>query len=565
MHAVSASQSMGRTVIPEAERVLHDVMQSPSVERELSGHKDRITTAAWNPQGNTLVTASMDGYAKVWNTANGQQLFLLSGHTGGVLSAAWKPDGTQIATASSDGTVRIWDGTTGVYVRTLPGEEGEAVNSVSWNSEGKRLATASSVGTMSLRGRDRVRPHSGTVRVWDADTGQLLTTMPKRGDIPDSVSWSPVDPNVFATASEDEGVLRVWDVHKWAVSDFEGNSGGILAVAWSPDGRQLATGNEGKTAQVWSAETGDITHTYIGHKAAVNSVAWSWDGRRLATASDPFLFDRDNTARIWDPLREIELLTLPNLVDSVSKAAPIRGRQLSVLGPQGRASFVAWSPDGKRLVTPGEVGTVKVWDVAPEELPTLWGHDARVECVAWSPDNTRLASASWDRMVRVWDAATGKELFALKTDRKRALSVAWSPDGKKLATSGLEWTAKIWDAASGASPVLLSGHKGDTTWVTWSPDGKKLATASLDQTAKVWEATSGRELFTLTGHSGRVRRVVWSPDGKLLATAGEDHTIRLWDATTAAPFEGLDWGKLLGWYSNCNRFPATDISLVTTL
>ena len=226
---------------------------------------------------------------------------------------------------------------------------------------------------------------------------------------------------------------------------------------------------------------------------------------------------------------------------------------------------MAWSPDGKRLVTPGEVGTVKVWDVAPEELPTLWGHDARVECVAWSPDNTRLASASWDRMVRVWDAATGKELFALKTDRKRALSVAWSPDGKKLATSGLEWTAKIWDAASGASPVLLSGHKGDTTWVTWSPDGKKLATASLDQTAKVWEATSGRELFTLTGHSGRVRRVVWSPDGKLLATAGEDHTIRLWDATTAAPFEGLDWGKLLGWYSNCNRFPATDISLVTTL
>lgn len=214
---------------------------------------------------------------------------------------------------------------------------------------------------MNLQGRARVKPQSGTVRVWEADTGRLLTTMPTRGETPDSVAWSPVDPDLFATASMDENVLRVWNLHKREVSDFQGNSGAILSVAWSPDGKQLATGSAGKTAQVWNPETGDITHTYIGHKAEVNSVAWSWDGRRLATSSDPFLFERDNTAKIWDSSRDVELLTLPNLVGSIPKPAPRHGKQLSVLGPQGRSSFVAWSPDGKRLATPGDVPDSHRW------------------------------------------------------------------------------------------------------------------------------------------------------------------------------------------------------------
>jgi WD40 repeat protein len=278
-------------------------------------------------------------------------------------------------------------------------------------------------------------------------------------------------------------------------------SGPVYSVAWSPDGKRLATGSEDKTAKVWDAATGKELLTLSGHSAPVNSIAWSPDGKRLATGSD------DKTAKVWDAATCKELLTLS--------------------GHRGKVLSVGWSPDDKRLATASYDATAKVWDVATgKELLTLSGHSGMVLSVAWSPDGKRLATASYDKTAKVWDAATGKELLTLSGHRDIVLRAAWSPNGKRLATGNADTTAKVWDAATGKELLTLSGPSSYVFSVAWSPDGKRLATASDDKT-KVWDAATGKELLTLSG-SEMVFSVAWSPDGKQLAVASRDGVVQVY-------------------------------------
>jgi len=266
---------------------------------------------------------------------------------------------------------------------------------------------------------------------------------------------------------------------------LSGHSNYVSSVAWSPDGKRLATASYDETAKVWDAATGKELLTLSGHSNYVFSVAWSPDGMRLATGGD-------NTAKVWDTNSGKELLTLS--------------------GHSGPVSGVAWSPDGKRLATGSWDKTAKVWDATTgKELLTLSGHNASVISVEWSPDGKWLVTGSVDNTAKVWDAATGKEPLTLSGHNGAVISVAWSPDGKRLATGSGDKTAKVWDAATGKELLTLSGHSSEITSVAWSPDSKRLATASADKTAKVWDADTGKELLTLSGHGGTVRTVAWAP------------------------------------------------------
>jgi len=283
-----------------------------------------------------------------------------------------------------------------------------------------------------------------------------------------------------------------------------GHSAAVTSIAWSPDGKYLATGSWDNTAIIWNAATGEQVRQLTGHRRFIASISWSPDGSRLATAS------WDDMVRIWDVSDGMVLATLH--------------------GEDGIASSVAWSPDSKFVAAGYGDGSTILWDLASgKEILKLHSATGKVNGVSWSPDNKRLALSS-GRSAEVWDLAGKKKLVSLTGHSGLIGSIAWSPDGSRIATGSWDQTARVWDAGDGRELLALIGHSNTVAGVAWSPDGSRIATASWDNTAKVWDTQNGRELFTLKGHSGVVAGVAWSPDGERLATASWDSTAKVWDA-----------------------------------
>jgi WD40 repeat protein len=307
---------------------------------------------------------------------------------------------------------------------------------------------------------------------------------------------------------------------------LRGHDDGVLTIAWSPDGRRLATGSSDRTVRIWDTNSGSELIVLRGHGDWVRGVVWSPDGQRLATASS------DRTVRIWD-------------TGSGSELAVLHAHDAEIWG-------VVWSPDGRRLATASRDSTARIWDIKTNcELAVLRGHGDAVRGVAWSPDGRRLATGSYDRTARIWNGHNGGELAVLHGHGRQVQGVAWSPDGRRLATASIDRTARIWDTESGSELVVLHGHDAEVREVAWSLDGRRLATASVDRTARIWDVIGGVELMALHGHNGWVRGVAWSPDGHLLATASNDRTARIWDtrgnSELAALYGHHGWVSAVVW------------------
>src|SRR6266702_2391580 len=256
---------------------------------------------------------------------------------------------------------------------------------------------------------------------------------------------------------------------------LRGHSDWIGRIAWSPDGKILASPSVDQTIRLWDAQTGQHLRTLEGHSNSVISVAWSPDGKTLASGAD------DKTIRFWDAQTGRTLRTLK--------------------GHSNRVNGIAWSPDGKTLASGADDKTIRLWDAQVGQLlRTLEGHSDCVFSVAWSLDGKTLASGSIDKTIRIWNLDTGQQTDILEVHTGNVRSVSFSYDGSLLASKSNDGTVRLWRTGTWETVATL-GEPASYYWppsVAFHPNAPILATlGEKDTVIRIWEL----DFATLLGNT----------------------------------------------------------------
>jgi WD40 repeat protein/tRNA A-37 threonylcarbamoyl transferase component Bud32 len=285
--------------------------------------------------------------------------------------------------------------------------------------------------------------------------------------------------------------------------------GRVNAVAFSPDGRRMATGCDDRTARLWDVAKGGMLSAPMNHEGAVRAVAFSPDGRLLATAGD------DGALMRWDALSGAPV------GDASRHHAPINELQ--------------FSPDGSLIMTASPTTMPRLWDGATGRLfAELGGHDAEILAIAFHPDGSRLAAAGDNGLVWMWETATHRLLDQVLRHDAAVTAVSLSPDGQRLLTGCRDGRARIWDMEQGTMLAELV-HRAEVGCVAFCPEGRFVATACADSTGRIWDADTARPICEPLAHRGRVDCLAFSADGTIVAMGSQDGNVRLWDAATGLP------------------------------
>lgn len=387
-----------------------------------------------------------------------------------------------------------------------------------------------------------------------------------------TVEQATVGPTILAKTDPNAGSLRPPIRNSWVALGADPlHSVGV--VAWSPDGRYIASSSYDLTISIWHSHDGRLLSTLQGRPCIVESLAWAPDGLRIASGSI------DGAIRTWDALdgRLLSTLKCADFVSSVDWApdgihiASASGnavriwhvneeRVISTLqGHTGWVTSVAWAPDGTRIASASVDHTICIWCANSGELIFIFpDHSERVNSVAWAPDSVRIASASTDDNIHIWNSNDGRLFFTLQCSGPVS-SVAWARDGVHIASTSHDDILRIWNASDGH---LLSAFRGYCSWggpVAWAPDGLRIASTekSWDGTIRIWNANDGHLLATLQGRSNAINCVDWAPSGNRIASASVDGIIRIWHANDGSLLATLP-GHTVVWAPDGVRIAAAD-------
>ncbi len=570
----------------------------------LRRHDSRVVSARFSPDGQKLITASWDKTARIWDVATGRQLQILQGHECSLALALFSPDGTRAVTLSS---------------HQYPQSEYPAAQAA---QAGAEQAIEIDPGTLDFSGTFRpgglvessvsasFAAENKFARIWEVETGKEIAAPVKKSESlfsfgqvwhPTAAAFSSKGDSIAIAFSEN--IAAVWEIAAAGAEKLAltGHEGAVLAIAYSPNNKRIATGSADRTTRLWDSSTGKELLRLRGHQDAVGSVRFTADGRRLLTTSS------DRTTRIWDTTTGEELAVLHGHTGAVNAAdlhpaasqiitggdATVRLWDYSqpadlatvIKAHPGPLTALAFSPDSQRLLTAARASaaaedeTPRIWDVASGKEVVVLGRNkvlGDVRHAEFLAGGTQVLTTSSitkgtlstkvvnNSAVHIWDARTGADVLSLEKHNSGAHRAVSSRDGKLIATvaDGFErnrgrgfvksdWSSggtagdglvRVWEAASGDLLASPTTEVADDYIPKFSPDGRRLLlVARPSGPARVHDTRTGRELFTLNRPEG-TWAAAYSPDGQSIATATQSGSVLLWnaeDGSLLSTIEGL--------------------------
>jgi WD40 repeat protein len=492
--------------------------------RELYRHEDRVTAAALGPDGKRALSA-IGPTLTLWDADTGQALHrMAAGERVKFTAAAVHPDWRLAVSAGTDQAVRVWDLETGECLRVLRGHNA-AAHSVCLSPDGRQVLSAA--GDLTLR-------------LWDVATGRCLRTFtPHAVPPPGEVCFSPDGRSAFSWNLRRVDWQWQEEVRQWS-----------LAWEWTAPGQLCREADSEQ--EIAAARTFDgllVQARRLVEEEPVRALELLREARAL-----PGFQRRPEVVALWTGL----YLRLPRV--TLQGAWEVR----TFAGHPGRVSCVHFTADGRRLLSAGHDGTLRLWDVSTGQcLRTFEGHEGAVTSACLSADDRRALSGGLDRSVRLWDLETGECLrhwpghFEQGEERPGGTPGSGSDWEFLLHATGsaLRLMQDLMDKLDGGKkgrpdPAVLRrryapGHSSAVRAVALSPDGRLALSGAEDGTLRLWEVAEGRRLHVLEGHEQRVNAVAFHPDGRLALSAGSDKTLRLWDVASGKcmrTFQGHEQG-----------------------